>query len=71
MTANTVFEKNMEVLEKRYPELARKVRETKDNPNYRLIQAKNGRPNVLIKKGPDFLMLYDNDDPIKYCDKYL
>jgi len=71
MTTNTVFEKNMEVLEKRYPDLAKKVRETKDNPNYKLIQAKNGRPNVLIKKGPDFLTLYDNDDPIKYCDEYL
>ena len=71
MTMNTVFEKNMEVLEKRYPELAKKVRETKDNPNYKLIQAKNGKPNVLIKKDSDFMMLYDNDDPVKYCDDYL
>ena len=71
MTTNTVFEKNMEVLEKRYPDLAKKIRETKDNPNYKLIQAKNGRPNVLIKKGSDFLTLYDNDDPVKYCDDYL
>ncbi|RLB20849.1 MAG: hypothetical protein DRG73_09510, partial [Deltaproteobacteria bacterium] len=62
---------NMEVLEKRYPELARKVRETKDNPNYRLIQAKNGRPNVLIKKDFNFLMLYDNEDPREYCRQYL
>ena len=71
MKENAVFERNMEVLEKRYPDLARRVRETKDNPNYKLIQAKNGKPNVLIKKDSDFLMLYDNDDPMKYCDDYL
>ena len=71
MTKDTVFEKNMEVLEKRYPDLAKRVRETKDNTSYKLIQAKNGKPNVLIKKGSDFLMLYDNDDPMKYCDEYL
>ncbi|GAG10731.1 unnamed protein product, partial [marine sediment metagenome] len=71
MTRNAVFEKNMEVLEKRYPDLAKRVMDTKDNPSYKLIQAKNGKPNVLIKKGPDFLMLYDNDDPVKYCDDYL
>ena len=47
MTMNAVFEKNMEVLEKRYPDLAKKVRETKDNPSYKLIQAKNGKSNVL------------------------
>ena len=63
MTRDTVFEKNMEVLEKRYPDLAKRVKETKDNPSYKLIQAKNGKPNVLMKKGSDFLMLYDNDDP--------
>jgi len=71
MTMDSVFEKNMEVLEKRYPDLAKRVREAKDNPNYKLIQAKNGSPNVLIKKESDFLMLYDNDDPVKYCDNYL
>lgn len=71
MTRNIVFEKNMEVLEKRYPDLAKRVRETKDNPDYKLIQAKNGKPNVLIKKDSDFLMLYDNDDPEKYCEQYL
>ena len=71
MTMDIVFEKNMEVLEKRYPDLAKRVREAKDNPNYKLIQAKNGKPNVLIKNGSDFLMLYDNDDPGKYCEEYL
>ena len=71
MNRNIVFEKNMEVLEKRYPDLAKRVRETKDNPNYKLIQAKNGKPNVLIKKDSEFFMLYDNDDPEKYCDDYL
>jgi len=71
MIEGTIFEKNMEVLEKRYPDLAKRVRETKDNPSYKLIQAKNGMPNVLIKKGSDFLTLYDNDDPVKYCDNYL
>jgi len=71
MTRNIVFEKNMEVLEKRYPDLVKRVTETKDNPSYKLIQAKNGKPNVLIKNGSDFLTLYDNDDPIKYCEHYL
>ncbi|MCK4823081.1 motility associated factor glycosyltransferase family protein, partial [bacterium] len=71
MKGNAVFEKNMEVLEKRYPDLAKRVRETKDNTSYKLIQAKNGKPNVLIKKESDFLMLYGNDDPEKYCDDYL
>ncbi len=71
MTRDTVFEKNMEVLEKRYPDLAKRVSETNDNPSYKLIQAKNGKPNVLIKKDSDFLLLYDNDDPEKYCDDYL
>ncbi|NQU73981.1 MAG: motility associated factor glycosyltransferase family protein [Candidatus Omnitrophica bacterium] len=71
MNRNTVFEKNMEVLEKRYPDLAKRVRETDDNPSYKIIQAKNGKPNVLIKKGSEFFMLYDNDDPEKYCEQYL
>jgi len=71
MTRDTVFEKNMEVLEKRYPDLAKRVSETNDNPSYKLIQAKNGKPNVLIKKDSDFLLLYDNNDPVKYCDNYL
>lgn len=71
MTMDTVFAQNMEALEKRYPDLAKRVTEAKDNPFYRLIQAKNGKPNVLIKKDSDFFMLYDNDDPVKYCDEYL
>ena len=71
MTMDSLFEKNMEVLEKRYPELAKRVRDTKDNPSYKLIQAKNGNPNVLMKNGCDFFALYDNDDPVKYCDNYL
>lgn len=71
MATNSVFEKNMEVLEKRYPDLATRVREAKDNPSYKLIQTSKGQPNVLIKKGPDFFVLYDNDDPIMYCDNYL
>ncbi len=71
MNRNTIFEKNMEVLERRYTDLAKRVRETKDNPSYKLIQAKNGKPNLLIKKGSEFFMLYDNDDPEKYCDDYL
>ena len=71
MTTNTIFEKNMEVLEKRYPDLAKRVRGTKDNSNYKLIQAKTGKPNVLIKNGSDFLTLYDNDDPEKYCEQYI
>jgi len=71
MKENAVFEKNMEVLEKRYPDLAKRVRETKDNPSYKIIQAKNGKPNVSIKKDSEFFMLYDNDDPVKYCDDYL
>lgn len=71
MTMDIVFEKNMEVLAKRYPKLSKRVRETKDSPSFKLIQAKNGMPNVLIKKGSDLLTLYDNDDPVKYCDDYL
>lgn len=71
MATNSVFEKNMEVLEKRYPDLAKRVRATKDNPSYKLIQTSKGKPNVLIKKGSDFFILYDNDDPVTYCDNYL
>ena len=71
MIGNTIFEKNMEVLEKRYPDLAKRVRETGDNHSCKLIQAKNGKPNVLIKRGSGFFTLYDNDDPMKYCSDYL
>ncbi len=71
MTTNRVFKNNMVILEKRYPDLAEKIRTLEDNPSYRLIQTKNGQPNLLVKKGHEFLMLYDNDDPVKYCDDYL
>lgn len=71
MTMDSIFKKNMEVLEKRYPDLARRVREAKEHSSYRLIRAKNGKPNVLIRKDSDFFFLYDNDDPVKYCDDYL
>ncbi len=71
MTTISVFDKNMEVLEKRYPDLAKRVRATKDNPSYKLIQTSKGQPNVLIKKGSDFFILYDNDDLMTYCDNYL
>lgn len=71
MTTISVFDKNMEVIGKRYPDLARRISGTKDNPSYKLIQSSNGKPNVLIKKGSDFFILYDNDDPVTYCDNYL
>jgi len=68
---NALFEKNMEVLEKRYPDLAKRIRKRKDNPCYKLIRSKKGNPNVLIKRGSDFFTLYDNNDPIGYCNEYL
>lgn len=71
MKTISVFDKNMEVIGKRYPDLAKRISQTKDNPFYKLIQTSKGKPNVLIKKGSDFFILYDNDDPVTYCDNYL
>ena len=71
MTTISVFDKNMEVIEKRYPDLAKRISGTRDNPSYKLIQTAMGKPNVLIKKGSDFFILYDNDDPVTCCDNYL
>lgn len=71
MLNNDVYKKNMEAIGKRYPDLTKRINETKDNPSYRLIQTSQGKPNVLIKKGSDFFILYDNDDPVTYCDNYL
>jgi hypothetical protein len=71
MTGDAVFGKNMEVLEKRYPDFALRVRNARDNPSYKLIRAKNGMPNILIKGDSRFFTLYDNDDPVRCCDDYL
>ena len=71
MINDLIFEKNMKILGQRYPDLARRVRETKDNPAFKLIVTPTGKPNVLIKKGSNFIILYDNDDPVKYCQHYL
>jgi len=51
MTMNAVFEKNMEVLEKRYPDLAKKVRETKDNRNSSI-----NRGNIFVHHLSGFLL---------------
>jgi len=65
MTMNTVFEKNMGVLEKRYPDLAKK-----GQGNERIIlhtslsRQKTAGPMCLLKKASDFFTLYDNDDPV-------
>lgn len=71
MTRNTVFEKNMEVLAERYPDLAERVKSIPDDPSFTIINSKTGKPNVLVKKDSKFVMLYDNDNPEEYCRDYL
>ncbi|WP_435549317.1 motility associated factor glycosyltransferase family protein [Desulfobacterium sp. N47] len=71
MTTISLFDKNMEAIGKRYPDLAKRISGTKNNPFYKLIQTSKGKPNLIIKKGSDLFILYDNDDPVTYCDNYL
>ena len=69
--ADRTFEKNMEALGRRYPDLAKKIESTPANPSYKLIRTANDQINLLIKRDADYFMLYDNDDPVGYCDNYL
>ena len=68
---NTVFEKNMTALEQRYPDLAKRIKDTKDDARFSIISSKTGKPNVLIKNGSNLVMIHDNDDPEGEAKNYL
>lgn len=66
------LQKNMAELDKRYPVLAEKVRNTSlDESKYKIIGSKAGEPNVLLVRETDFLLLYDRDNPSASCKTYL
>ena len=55
MAKNSVFEKNVEVLAARYPDLAAKVRYAADDPSFMMIKSRTGKPNILVKRDSKFL----------------
>ena len=71
MAKNFTFEQNMEFLEKRDSKLAERLRAGDKGGSFKIIQSKAGGPNVIIEKGFDAGLLYDNEDPIAYCRQYL
>jgi hypothetical protein len=71
MNKNVIFEQNLNALSKKDPDLARRVRETTGNGNYKIIRSKTGHPNVLVERDSGWVVLYDNEDPLKYARAYL
>ena len=71
MSRKTIFEKNIAILDEKYPELAEKTKNSKERGNYKLIRPANGYPNVLIKRESEQVFLYDPHDPVQYAQKYI
>jgi len=64
MPKESLFENNFDALQKRYPRLAQRVKCLRpDTKEYRIVRARNGRPNLLVADNHRFQMLYDTEDP--------
>ncbi|MBI4632674.1 MAG: motility associated factor glycosyltransferase family protein [Deltaproteobacteria bacterium] len=68
---NNTLRGNIEILAERYPELAKKLEETKDNGQYALTHAPTRFPNVMISNGSELISFYNTDDPIQSVKNYL
>jgi len=71
MPKNAIWNKNLKALEAKDPDLASRVLKINKDPSCQVIRSKTGMPNVIVVRENDGILLYDNDDPIKYCKEYL
>ncbi len=71
MKKSVIFEQNVNALSESDPDLARRVKETNSNSQYKLIRSKTGYPNVLVEREAGWVTFYDNDDPVEYARGYL
>ncbi len=66
-----IFNRNMKVLEEKYPGLAEQIKKNRiDGNRYKVVQSQTGEPNILVADHNNFIMLYDNTSPFEYCKKY-
>lgn len=68
-----MFEKNLNALDNRYPELSRKIRETVDEIPENIVQtgANNDSPNILYRTQDRSALYYDSDEPLGYSHRYI
>ena len=65
-----IFNKNLSVLEDKYPALALKIKKNRiEESRYKVIEAVSGEPNLFVASRDNFIMLYDNASPYEYCKK--
>ena len=71
MPNQSFFRKNIKILQDRDPLLSSRILKVSNDSPYEVIRSDGDVANVLVMRGRDVVVFYDNNDPMGYCRKYL